>query len=92
MILVYYLLSIINSCPGDELIAQGTILPPTRSVKCLRSFIQRGTSENPLLHHRRWSRWRARQRVRSHAVFASDVIVGGDADGDDANGVDGGAG
>ncbi len=49
---------------------------------------QRGTSENPLLHHR----WRARQRVRNHSVFASDVIVGGDADGDDANGVNGGAG
>ena len=61
---------------------------PTKSIKGLRSFIQRGTSEDPFLHHR----WRDRQRVRNHSMFASDVIVGGDADGDDANGVDGGAG
>ena len=59
-----------------------------QSSKGLRSFIQRGTNENPLLHHR----WRARQCVRNHSVFANHVIAGGDTDGDDANGIDGGAG
>ena len=77
-----------------ELLAKGRIecaghrSSANQSIKGLRSFIQRGTSENPLLHHR----WRARQCVRNHSVFASDVIVGGAADSDDANGVDGGAG
>ena len=61
----------------------------TQSIKGLRSFTQLARSQNPLLHHR----WRARQCLRSQSQIANDVhLHGGDADGDDANRIDGGAG
>ena len=84
MILGYVLCELLS---GGRLDCARHNSSPTQYIKGLRSFILRGTSENPLLHH--W--WRARECVRSHSVFANHGIVGGDADSDDANRVDGGA-